>query len=384
MGFADFMKVDVLFAITGDARLNSRALKQLALLSDEGYSVQAIGLGDSAGESQIFDRVTYRALTAPEGSGPLFFGRLHRLFSKHVAEYTARIYHASDLYVLPAQGKRAQLTSGKLVYDARERYPYVASTTNRPWVSWFWEMVERSHIRHVDAVFTVSKSIASHLAASYGISYPAVLYNAPPLQDVPRSDLLRRQLDLPAETAIVLHQGKIQNGRGCQLLMHAMQFVERAVLVFLGDGPLRKALATEAKRLQLSDKVFFLDPVPPMNLLETTASADIGVSLLEDTCLNHRYALPNKLFEYLMAGVPVLASDLPEMENVVAPHDVGCVVKPSNAREIAGVLQSMVDRPEARATWSQNTRSVFETFSWEKASETFRGIYRNLSRVEVT
>ena len=123
-----------------------------------------------------------------------------------------------------------------------------------------------------------------------------------------------------------------------------MQYVRGAVLIFLGDGPLKESLVQEVQTLNVAERVLFLDPVPPDTLLETTASADIGVSLLEDTCLNHRYALPNKLFEYLMAGIPVLTSELPEMENVVLGSNVGRVVRPENPQEVAGALQEN-DRP---------------------------------------
>ena len=372
------MNPDVVFALTGDIRYNSRALKQLEILSEHGYAVAALGIGRASGEAQLFERVVCHTLPRPAGSGPLFFRRVHQLFVDQLSKYSAGVYHASDLYTLPAQRRAAARHGGRLIYDARERYPYVASTARRPWVSWFWEAVERRHIRHADAVFTVSKSIASHLVASYGIDYPAVLYNVPAMRRVERSNRLRQRLGLPDEVALVLHQGKMQKDRGCRLLLQSMRHVNGAVLVFLGDGPIRSRLEKEVVSLGLEGHVFFLDPVPPAELLETTASANIGVTLLEDTCLNHRYALPNKLFEYLMAGLPVLGSALPEIENVVTGYDVGRVVPPAGEHEIASALQAMIDDPQARADWSRNTSRVFETFSWEKASELFVRIYREL------
>ena len=372
------MDTDVLFTLTGDIRYNSRALKQLDLLAGAGYRVIALGLGATPAEERFSNGVMCYTLQRPVGRGPAFFWRVHQLFKATVASYSARVYHASDLYTLPAQSRQAKQRGQKFVYDARERYPYVASTAGRPWVSWFWEILERISIRNADAVFTVSRSIASHMVASYSIDYPSVLYNVPPMQQVERTDLLRQRVQAPAETVIVLHQGKIQKDRGCSLLVEAMQHVQGAVLVFLGDGPLKNEITVLIEKYGLGEKVFVLDPVKPEELLPMTASADIGVSLLEDTCLNHRYALPNKLFEYLMAGTPVLTSALPEMENIVIDHEVGCVVPPENASEIASVLQSMIDAPEKRSVWSKNTRRVFETFNWEKASETFLRTYAKL------
>ena len=126
------MNIGVLFTLTGDIRYNSRALKQLQLLANEGYSVAALGIGASTGEEQLFERVLCKTLPRPQGRGPAFFGRVHRLFSEHLPNYSARTYHASDLYSLPAQSRQAARQSGALVYDARERYPFVASTAGRP------------------------------------------------------------------------------------------------------------------------------------------------------------------------------------------------------------------------------------------------------------
>jgi glycosyltransferase involved in cell wall biosynthesis len=204
------------------------------------------------------------------------------------------------------------------------------------------------------------------------------LYNVPELQQVEQSSLLRNRLGIPSTQAIVLHQGKMQKDRGCLLLVKAIQKINRAALVFLGDGPLRPILEEEVRNAGLAGTVYFHDPVSPEHLLAHTASADIGVTLLEDTCLNHRFALPNKLFEYLMAGLPVLASDLLEIERVVTEWDVGKVVYPEDPDAVAGVLQAMLDAPDQLKRWAANTPRVFETFNWESASEDFKHVYRNL------
>ncbi len=371
------METDVLFALTGDIRCNSRALKQLLLLAEEGYRVLAVGLGTPA-VSEIIAGVTLHTLERPAGGGPPFFWKCHQQLLQFLREHRARVYHASDLYTLPALAGAAGRDSGKLVFDARERYPYVASTAGRPWVRWFWEMVEARFIKKADVVFTVSQSIASHISASYNIELPEVLYNVPAYQEKITSDVLRQDLRLPPDAVIVLHQGNMQKDRGCLLLVRAMKYVKGAVLVFMGSGTLAPAVKAEAKALELEDRVLFKSAVPPDQLLQYTCSADIGVTLLEDTCLNHRYALPNKLFEYLMAGLPVLGSDLPEVGGIIEEYEVGCVVYPEDPKEIGRVLQHMVDHPELRKKWSAAGPEVFETFNWDGASQVFKQRYQLL------
>ena len=369
---------DVVFALTGDARRNSRALKQLRALAALGATVEVLTFGPEADDPQWEERFRLRVLPRPSGSGPRFFARVNRLFAQAARQMPARVYHASDLYTLPAMRAAARQHRARLVYDARELYPYVASTVRRPWVRAVWRFVEGRHIHHADAVFTVSDSIAERLAQTYGLPRPTVLHNVPPYRAVTSSGYLRAQTGVAPGTIVLLHQGQIQRGRGGVLLVEAMREVEGAVLVFLGGGPLKPMLQQHVAEAGLGDRIRFLNPVPPDALLPITASADVGITLLEDTCLNHRFALPNKLFEYLMAGLPVLASDLPEIRGVVETFDVGRVVDPAARTALVKTLQHMVDDKEARARWAGHTPRVFETFSWEKASQRFTQTYQKL------
>ncbi len=376
--------LDVVFGLTGDVRRNARALRQLRALVALGATVEALTFGPPAADPWPDAGLRLRVLPKPPGSGPRFFAGVHQRFKVAAAQLPARVYHASDLYTLPAMAAAARRHGARLVYDARELYPHVAATVQRPAVRLFWRLLEGRYIRHADAVFTVSERIAGRLAATYGVARPAVLYNAPPFQHVTSSGYLRAQTDVPAETVVLLHQGQIQKDRGCFLLAEALGRVHGAVLVFLGGGPLKEALQRRVETAGLSNRIRFLDPVPPDALLPVTASADAGITLLEDTCLNHRFALPNKLFEYLMAGLPVLASDLPEMRAVVEGFDVGAVVDPSDGDALVKRLQEMVDDKEARARWAANAPRVFETFSWEKASQRFVQAYRELLTVSTS
>ena len=369
---------DVVFALTGDARRNARALKQVRALAALGATTEALTFGPPADEAWLEDGIRLRVLPRPPGSGPRFFARTHRLFAHAAEGIPARVYHASDLYTLPAMHAAARRHGSRLVYDARELYPHVAATAGRPWVRAMWRFVEGRHIRHADAVFTVSESIAVRLAQTYGLPRPVVLYNVPPFQHVTASDALRAQTGAPPEVTVLLHQGQIQKDRGCFLLADAMRDVEGAVLVFLGGGPLKPALQRQVRADGLDDRIRFLDPVPPDALLPVTAAADVGITLLEDTCLNHRFALPNKLFEYLMAGLPVLASDLPEIRGVVEAYEVGRLVDPADRAALVEALQQMTDDEAARRRYASHAPRVFETFSWEKASQRFIQAYQKL------
>ncbi len=370
---------DVLFCLTGDARRNSRALRQLRALAGAGLRVAAGCLGPDPGLRRTPEGIALHVLAPPGGRGPLFFAAVHRLFAALAAQYTARVYHASDLYTLNALAGAARRRQARLVYDARELYPHVAATTGRPWVRAFWRWAEGRAIGRADQVFTVSPSIADHLAAAYGIRRPVVTLNAPPFQRPAPSDRLRARLGLPAGVPLLLHQGQMQRRRGGEALLAAMQRLDRETLIFMGGGPLRPALEQRARRLGLAARVRFLDPEPPDALLAATASADVGITLLEDTCLNHRYALPNKLFEYLMAGLPVLASDLPEMRALVEGYGAGRLVRPDAGPEVlAEALHALATDEAARAAWKAGAARAAADLNWETQQTGFLRAYHTL------
>ena len=372
------MRYDVAFALAGDIMWNSRALKQLRLFERMGLRVVACGIGREEKQVTPFGAVQVHTLPRPAGHGPKFFWAVHRMIEERFKHVDASVYHASDLYTLPALATLARKRKANLVYDARELYPNVASTAGRPWVRWFWKSIEGHYIRHVDRVFTVSNSIRDRIVQRYGVEPPRVLFNVPGRVVVEPSEALRNAAAVAPDIPILLHQGNMQKDRGCFKLVDAMKLVPGGVLVFMGGGPLRDAIQSYIEEQRLTDRVYLLPPVAPEQLLSYTASATVGITLLEDTCLNHRFALPNKLFEYLVAGIPVVASRLPEIQQVVEGFDVGYLVNPANPESIAAALRSVVENPEILAEKARNIPRVLETFSWEKASERFVSSYQTL------
>ena len=370
--------VDVVFALTGDVRRNSRALRQIRALIESGLTVEVLSYGaDDGSHDQSLVHVHW--LGTPRGRGPLYFWENHWRMMKHALPIRAGVYHASDLYVLPALARAADRNRGSLVYDARELYPHVASTVGRPWVRLFWESVERHFVRKAEGVLTVSDGIADRLVDLYDIDRPSIVHNVPYRRTAVSSNRLRASIGVPTDTTIVLHQGQMRKFRGCELLLDAVKQVDRTALVFLGDGPLKRPLSDVARKHRLSEKVFFLDAVPPDELLGYTSSADIGVTLLEDVCLNHRFALPNKLFEYLAANIPVIASDLPEIQKVVKGYNVGIAVSPVDQTNLIRALRQASDRA-LRDEWRRNIPSVFEKYNAATASHNLLRLYDSIGR----
>jgi glycosyltransferase involved in cell wall biosynthesis len=170
---------------------------------------------------------------------------------------------------------------------------------------------------------------------------------------------------------IVVHNGQVRKGRGCENLAAAFKYLPASSLVFMGNGPLLQTILDRAELEGYRDRIHALDPVPPNQVIAATATADLGATMLEDSCLNHRFALPNKLFEYASAGIPVLGSDLPEISSKIKSANIGTTVNPDSTQAISQKLTEIERNRHLIDDWKSNTLSFSETFSWKKASEAF-------------
>jgi len=240
------------------------------------------------------------------------------------------------------------------------------------------KVVERALYRAADEVIVVGERISDWYHHAYGGRRPTVILNCPPARESRRSSALREALGLPTDAMIFLYQGILGPGRGVELLLHAFANLDdpRKVLVFLGMGPLEREIAAIAARRA---NVRLHPAVPPLRLPEFTASADVGMCLIEDTCLSYRYCMPNKLFEYFAAGVPAVVSNLPEIAQVVASQDSGWVVPGWSASELRSIIGSIGPREiEAARVGAARAAGVY---TWQAQVPALTSVYARLGFV---
>jgi glycosyltransferase involved in cell wall biosynthesis len=177
---------------------------------------------------------------------------------------------------------------------------------------------------------------------------------------------------------IVLYQGGIQKGRGMRILIEVAERVENTYFVYLGSGKLDQIIKDMVIEKQLERRVFMVPMVPLIDLPTYTASADIGVQLLRNTCLNHYSTESNKLFEYLMAGLPVIVSDFPEMRRIVEEYHVGLTVNPDDIDDITGAIKKMISSPDLYQQYRRNALDSAKSLCWEEQEHRLVDLYRNL------
>jgi glycosyltransferase involved in cell wall biosynthesis len=286
-----------------------------------------------------------------------------------------RVIHAHDLTTLPAALVGAKLSGARLVYDAHELRVHQEGVTYRP----LWKLLERLLIGRADAVITTTQSRADWFARSYNVRPPMVLRNMVEYREQSPTTLLSDQLGLRRSVPIVLYQGGIQPGRGLRNLIVAARDIRRAVVVILGHGRMFRELQDFVRSSGMGEKVKLLGPLPHDLLMSYTASATIGVQLIQNTCLNHYTTDSNKLFEYIMAGTPVVASDLPEIRKVVDSYEVGLLVDPEDTGAIAESINRLLEDDALYHRFRKNTRKAARECNWAVQEPKLLRLYAELA-----
>lgn len=260
-----------------------------------------------------------------------------------------------------------------LVYEPHELETETITTTGlRRRLS---RLLERALIGQAARVIVVSESIARAYEREYGLAGVPVIMNAPPLQQngTSASGVFREKFGIPPGETIFMYQGDLSAPRGVPQLLEAFAKIPAdRHLVLMGFGPLED---TVKKAAADNRNIHFHPAVPPSQVLTFTRGADVGFALLTDDCLNHRYALPNKFFHYLHAGLPVIVSDLPELGGAADRYGCGWRVGES-AADIAGVVAAI--DPAAIEAKRAGARRARDEMNWDREAVKLVGIYRDL------
>lgn len=232
-----------------------------------------------------------------------------------------------------------QIHKCSLIYDAHELETEISSSgAVRKNMA---KIIERFCIKACDLTIVVSEGIADWYEREHEIPRPTVVLNAPPARDLQKKNFFREKLKIREDQKILLYQGGLSAGRGVSLLLSAFQRRrdDRIVVVFMGYGELEAEIRALASRFP---NIFYFPAVAPDAVLEFTSSADIGVSLIQNTCLSYEYCMPNKLFEYAMVGLPVVVSSMKDMSQFVTQHNMGVVVKELNPASINHAINQLL------------------------------------------
>jgi glycosyltransferase involved in cell wall biosynthesis len=308
-------------------------------------------------------------------TGPFFYFEYNlRLFFR-LLKTPIDVFVANDLDTLPANFLAARIKRKPLVYDSHEYFTEVPELIGRPVVRTIWLGLEKLLVPRVDAAYTVCDSIAEAYHDLYQVDFK-VVRNLPVCStSETNTHPMTQSHRMSNSSKIILYQGALNLGRGIEAAIRAMQFLEETELWLAGDGDLTDQLKQLVVESGLEGKVKFLGRLPLAELSRITRKADLGISLEEDLGLNYRFALPNKLFDYIQAGVPVLVSNLPEMKRIVDQYQIGVIAENHQRKELAEVMKTALFDQEKRTMWKQNLTKAAKELCWENEENVLRNIY---------
>jgi glycosyltransferase involved in cell wall biosynthesis len=321
----------------------------------------------------VGDRV-YRTLSL----GTYWFGA-----TRAATTFAPDVVHANDGNTLVPALLIKAMSAGRtrIVYDSHELWRHRNVSADRLLAPLVEALSETLGIHAADAVITVSGSIARWLQTTYHLPSPPVLVrNVPAADDAPdrSTGILRERAGLTPQDKVIAYGGRITSSRGIEETIAALPHLHDDVhFVLLGYGE-PEALGTvraEARAHGVSDRVHLVGAVAPDQVSRALADGDVAVVHVRPVCLSYEYALPNKLFESIRAGLPIAAADLPDMREVVEQWGVGEVFRGESPEDLASALQDILDDP---TEYQARARDAAPHLTWEHEADALLGVYRQV------
>ncbi|OGJ85048.1 MAG: hypothetical protein A2268_16160 [Candidatus Raymondbacteria bacterium RifOxyA12_full_50_37] len=373
------MKTTVFAACISDLTTEYRLYRQARSLVRQGCDVRVVSyadpekvpaLGHWAGLSISLIRLSRSRLP-----GVLFFALyMIRLFFMALHARPA-FYLACDLPALFPCVCASLLRGGSVVYDSRELYTELPDVHRSPFKKAVWRLLEGFSVRHVVRSITVCESDRSDLARKYNCLAPVVVRNLPLYKPYAPNNALREQCGVSGDMPIIVFQGSLLRSGGVHELVCAMDAVSRAHLVIIGDGPeaprVRKALRDNNR----AQRVSWLPPVPFTELHGLLCSADVGVFTGAADGASFANALPNKIFDYAMAGLPMAVSRLPEIEKVNGRYRFGVYIEAPHPDAIARALNDLLVSSAHLAEYRTHALAMARDMRWENEEERFLELF---------
>jgi len=362
-------KKSVLISFLGNINYDSRSLNFYQSFSNKGYDVQFMGF-DWMTENFVTQKGNITIKKIKKGKVSLLF---YLSFAIHLKLklLTSKFdyYFAEDVYTLPFVALIGKFKKGKVIYDSREIFGHLAGLRKRKNVQSLMKSIEKSFIKKADIVLATGKLDMEYLVKEYKIDYGLVIRNLP-LNIKPKESYdFRKEFQIPEAKKILIYQGMVLHGRGLRIVLEFLKDSDDYVFIVLGDGDSKEYYKNLAKDFGVTQKTIFINKVSQGELLNYTKGANVGISIIENVSLSYFYALPNKLFEYIMAEIPCIVSNLPQMDDIIKQYKVGLSIPPDDIPALKNALQKLSQDNAVYKEMVQNCKSASKELNWEKEIE---------------
>ena len=348
----------IIISVTNDLATDQRVHRTCDCFNEMGFEILLIGrqMKNSLEINNPYKTIRFHLIF---NKGFLFYAEYNlRLFFKLLFSKKDLLY-ANDLDTLLPNFLVSKMSSCKLIYDSHEYFTEVPELMSRTRTRSFWMKLEKSIFPKLKNVITVNQKLAEIYTLKYKVPV-TVIRNVP---KVIGKKELKPMVFLKKDQKMILYQGALNMGRGLELIIDALPYLKNYQLVFAGDGDIMDQLKLRVITNHLQQQVVFLGKLRPEDLREVTKQADLGLSLEEDLGLNYRYCLPNKVFDYIHAGIPVLVSELPLLKELLKKYKIGESLKKRNPKSLAEAIEKIIVN---KSDYLQELKRAAADLNWEK------------------
>ena len=357
----------IIISVTNNLVTDQRVEKVCNSLHKNGFDILLIGRN-------------YPKKTTIKLNRPYKTKRISLIFNKGILffmEYNLRLFFillfskkdillANDLDTLLPNFLTSKLQRKKLIFDSHELFSEIPELVNRQLVKKVWLSLESFIIPKLKHNYTVCESIANHYKEKYNTTFQ-VVRNLPV-----QKKIIPSELNFKTDKKTIIYQGAVNIGRGLELMIDTMKYLDDYLFLIVGAGDIIDDLKDKVILQKMSEKIFFYGKVTPNDLHRITPNAILGISFEEDLGLNYRYALPNKIFDYIQAEIPILISDLPEMKQIVTNYKVGEIIEKRTPKKIAQQITSLLKKD-----FSLTLKKAKKELIWEKDEKKLISIFKN-------
>ena len=366
----------IIVSVINDLVTDQRVHKVCTTLVEMNYEVTLIGrkLSNSLALNRKYKTNRMKLLF---NKGFLFYAEYNiRLFFKLIF-IKKDILLSNDLDTLLPNYLISKIFNKKLVYDSHELFTEIPELIDRPRIQKVWLGIEKYIFPKLKNVYTVNNSIASIYNEKYNVEVSIVKNIAPILKnktiDIDLSDKTKGN-----QKMLILQGAGINIDRGAEEAVEMMQYLENTILYIIGSGDVFETLKELVTKFHLKEKVFIKDKMPYAELMEYTKIADLGLSLDKGTNLNYEFSLPNKVFDYIQAEIPLLVSNRKEIADLVTKNKIGLVIESHNPKELANKVKEMFSNIRQYEIWKENLSIISSEYCWENESLKLKTIFKNL------
>lgn len=365
----------VIVSVTSDLCTDRRVHRTCMVLHDMGFNVLLIGR--KLAKSNSLEKRPYKTkrMRLLFEKGPMFYAAYNFALFFILIFRKIDFLVANDLDTLLANYLVSRIRMKKIVYDSHEYYTGVPELEGRPFVQKFWKKIERNVFPKLQDIITVNDSIAGLYETEY--NRKSVIVRNIPFLKKPDKIYNRKELGLPEDKCIIILQGAgINIDRGAEEAVLAMKFIDNAVLYIVGDGDVVGLLKEISVKENLVGKVKFIPKQPFDKFYSYTSCADLGLTFDKDTNINYRLSLPNKLFDYIHAGIPILATPLPEIKKIIQQYKVGDFIENHDPEHIAFQIKKMLVDKEKMRNYRENCKFAAAELNWENERSNLENIFK--------